>query len=239
MRDDFIALSSDVVATTMYVPSSTADARDTMDTLVDVDSAQAGALGSAARKPVPYKARRITTQTLARRAVSEAKLDQLMTAPGLFADPVMDRENVVDAIVRQVNAELNNDRRAKTIIKELHARITSSGAVDYEDIMQVLLTEARRIQWERAEERAAGHHRAPNAFVTNNTIEQHRMRLQASMHDPIRDQAIIREMYDKVTPAGAADIDGMMEILVREGVQAAEQRRSRYGRRSSPLMAKL
>ncbi|KAJ3180842.1 hypothetical protein HDU85_003927 [Gaertneriomyces sp. JEL0708] len=233
MRDDFIALSSDVVATTMYVPSSTADARDTMDTLVDLDSAQAGALGSAARKPIPYKARRITTQTLARRAVSEAKLDQLMTAPGLFSDPVIDRENVVDAIVRE--AELNNDRRAKTIIKELHARITSSGAVDYEDIMQVLLTEARRIQWERAEERAAGHHRAPN----NNSIEQHRMRLQASMHDPIRDQAIIREMYDKVTPAGAADIDGMMEILVREGVQAAEQRRSRYGRRSSPLMAKL
>lgn len=124
------------------------------------------------------------------------------------------------------------DPRTQRIIKELH-RLTSTGAVAHEEIVELLLTEAKRIQWEHAEHEANG---TPNIRQQLNVGNSHRRAYNIPAPDATREQAIMKEMYEKVTSAGAADAEGMLEVLLSEAVRAAKEDN---GKAKDGLRAKL
>ncbi|KAI9104426.1 hypothetical protein DFS34DRAFT_603110 [Phlyctochytrium arcticum] len=126
-------------------------------------------------------------------------------------------QEMTDKLVRAVVLESNHeDAQAQRLIQSLHARITASGAVAHEEILEILLQEARRIQWETAASPTSKN----NAKTLPYQIPTPRSASNLSDNESARAQSIVKEMYAHVTAGGAADAEGMVDMLLNEGLEA-------------------
>ncbi|KAI8818282.1 uncharacterized protein EV422DRAFT_569708 [Fimicolochytrium jonesii] len=113
------------------------------------------------------------------------------------------------------------------VMHDLHRILHSGHAAD--ELVELLLREARRRQWENAAKGNFG----SLSFCLNQNQNQNQNQnrappttTHASNAAKFSDattatQTLMREMYDRITPAGAADAEGMLDVLLREAKAAA------------------
>ncbi|KNC97567.1 uncharacterized protein SPPG_07040 [Spizellomyces punctatus DAOM BR117] len=155
---------------------------------------------------------------------------QVQEVYGQQAGSEMESERWVKAVVKEVPT---TNPRTQSILNTLHS-LTASGAVPHEEIITLLLTEARRIQWEQAQQEASSSGTTRTSTRTSGTSYR-RMHAQRVQPDVSREQAIMKEMYEKVTSAGAADAEGMLDVLLAEAVRTAKEGEQRQ----KAVLAKL
>ncbi|KAI8917276.1 hypothetical protein DFJ77DRAFT_459799 [Powellomyces hirtus] len=163
---------------------------------------------------------------------AEAQVASMYTSDeGVAAAPDSVNEDMVNEAVVETSAH-----RTASILSELHRLASSSpsGGVAYEEIVAMLLIEARRIQWEKAK-----HGRTNNNTVYNTHSRVAPQRLStgkspqpasARGSETAREQALMKEMYGRITAAGAADAEGMLDVLLREAKAIQGESKGRRGR---------
>ncbi|KAJ3090274.1 hypothetical protein HK102_004256 [Quaeritorhiza haematococci] len=102
------------------------------------------------------------------------------------------------------------------IIREMYGRITASGAVDHEELLELLLTEGRRLQWELAAKQQGPKTKKTTPPTTGTSRFKASLQRAFPALSSERSQAIVRQLYSMVTSSGGADLDGMADVLFQE-----------------------
>nr|KAJ3418655.1 hypothetical protein HK105_008012 [Polyrhizophydium stewartii] len=139
-----------------------------------------------------------------------------------------------------------DDPAAAKLVADIHAHITPSGAIGGEEILDRLLLEARRIQWERAAAAAAADGRpdaaaapppprsADAAAASRRPGIVAKERGAKSSNRPLsqRERDLLAGVYRQINDSGAADAEGILDVLLSEALRIVE-------RRTLALQAKL
>ncbi|KAI8801852.1 hypothetical protein BJ742DRAFT_835210 [Cladochytrium replicatum] len=153
--------------------------------------------------------------------------EQLRVIEGVAARVYVDDEEAaelardgVDELWQKVvgkEVPTNLTVKDERIVRELHAHVTASGAVAPEEMLDVLLTEGKRILWNRAE-RGEDDQRPHAPAVENKSTVQVKQKTPA---EEVKEQEMIRQMYGRVTGSGAADAEGILDYLLVEAKKSA------------------
>ncbi|KAI8927855.1 hypothetical protein BC831DRAFT_450728 [Entophlyctis helioformis] len=160
------------------------------------------------------------------------------------ADPL------TNAIWRQIKTDLAPSLAADavtsdaaTLMSDITQHITPSGGIHGDAIMDRLVVETRRLQWERAAAAAASaastsetsetsaaqaqaNRQAKMARLADSRMRALANRRMATTKRPLteREQEILKGVYSQIQTSGAADADGILESLLGEVMRMSDGR---------------
>ncbi|KAJ3159961.1 hypothetical protein HDU86_001225 [Geranomyces michiganensis] len=211
-----------------------------------IDEARAAALQCSQKKTTTtQRQRRATDATAAtvnrrRRVVSAADImlhnaDQALTGLYQSAGSGAVSEGLAHPWVDRAVRETYKDLRINRLLSALNRHASGSEKLAHDEVLDILLDEAQRIQAENGitlQQRR----RAPPQPESAPPRQQHQTRPVAHK-DNARAQELVKEMYSRISRGGAVDGEGMLDMLLQEADGLRTRRRDLW--QQAAIRAKL